>query len=505
MGIMDSIRNGIKTFLRIVPAQGGSIAIQETLDESGNAIKNRIWYRGDCKELGQMYRQLEGFDTTFWGSKSTSGMEIRKIHTGLPKIIINTLTSIVVNDLNPIEVNTDSEAWEEIEKENKIKNLIEKAVRESLIVGDGAFKISFDNTLSEYPILEFYPGDKVDFKYNRGRIKEVIFHTEYRENNESYVLDEIYGIGYINYVLKKNGNEVELSELDETKQLLNVTWSDKFMMAVPLIIFESSKYCGRGESIIDSKTAAFDALDESISQWMDALRANRTREYIPETMLPRNPETGEVLKPNSFDNRYIKVDSRIAEGENNKIEVTQGEIMHDSYLATYVTALDICLQGLVSPSTLGIDGNKIKEDTATAQIEREKATLYTRNTIIAALTEALELLVVNAMKSYKTYNKQEVKDIEANVSFGEYNSPAFDAVVETVGKAKTYGIMSIERCVREMYGDSLDEDEIQEEIERLKNEQGIATMEEISVGDVLNGDPTDIDINKEGAVDGEVQ
>ena len=41
--------------------------------------------------------------------------------------------------------------------------------------------------------------------------------------------------------------------------------------------------------------------------------------------------------------------------------------------------------------------------------------------------------------------------------------------------------MSIERCVEELYGDSLDEHCKEEEIARLKAEQGIQDLEEPSI------------------------
>lgn len=59
---------------------------------------------------------------------------------------------------------------------------------------------------------------------------------------------------------------------------------------------------------------------------MDALRKNRTKEYIPENMLPRNPYTGKVLKPNAFDNAYISTEASMKEGQTNKIDLVQGNI-----------------------------------------------------------------------------------------------------------------------------------------------------------------------------------
>ena len=124
---------------------------------------------------------------------------------------------------------------------------------------------------------------------------------------------------------------------------------------------------------------------------MDALRAGRTKTYIPECLVPHDPATGKLVKPNPFDNRYFAADGDMREGQKNEISTQQPAIPHDSYLATYVTALDLCLQGILSPSTLGIDVKKL--DNAEAQREKEKATLYTRNTVIEALQETLPELV----------------------------------------------------------------------------------------------------------------
>ena len=76
----------------------------------------------------------------------------------------------------------------------------------------------------------------------------------------------------------------------------------------------------------------------------------------------------------------------------------------------------------------------------------------------------------------KRLYKKYIADVE--VSFGEYANPSFEAVVETIGKAKTQGIMSIEACVDELYGDSKEDDWKQEEVKRLKAEQGVAEVDE---------------------------
>ena len=130
----------------------------------------------------------------------------------------------------------------------------------------------------------------------------------------------------------------------------------------------------------------------------------------------------------------------------------------------------------MSPSTLGIDVKKL--DNAEAQREKEKATLYSRNNIVGQLQKVLPKLVDIVFKAMDTFHKTPIKDIDIDVTFGEYANPSFDSQVETVSKAKQGGIMSIEASVDELYGDTKDDEWKQEEIARLKAEQGISDMEE---------------------------
>lgn len=74
--------------------------------------------------------------------------------------------------------------------------------------------------------------------------------------------------------------------------------------------------------------------------------------------------------PNPFDNKFIKTQTSMNENTQNKIDVEQPEIPTEQYLQAYITFLDLCLQGIISPSTLGIDNKKL--DNAEAQREKEK-------------------------------------------------------------------------------------------------------------------------------------
>lgn len=502
--VIERMKRGIRSWLDLEPADPANISIKETLDYEGNAIKNRVWYQGDGNQLQQLYEQMaHGVDRyKFWASKSSPGMEMRKIHTGIPALIVDMLATVTLADIGVPEFKNkaDEDIWKAIEEENKFMKRLERVVKETLYIGDGAYKLTYDTAISEYPIPEYFPGDQIEIEMKRQRIQEIIFKTTYVHDHKHYELREHYGYGYIKNHLFHGEQEVDVNMIPQTEGLQDVFFSTykedeegkviekgSYMLAVPIMFFESSRWDGRGQSIYDKKIDDFDAVDEAWSQWMDALRQGRSREYIPESLIPRNPKTGQIMTPNAFDNRYIKIGDNMGEGAQNKIDVEQPAIPHESYEATYVTALDQCLQGVISPSTLGIDMKKL--DNADAQREKEKATLYTRNAIVAALEEDIPRLAEIAIRAYRELKteKEVTEAVDVALEFGEYANPSFESQVETVVKAKTGGVMSVEASVEELYGDSKDDSWKKEEVARLKAEQGIVEVEEPAVRQQADG------------------
>lgn len=485
MSFTDKVRQMLRSFLNIQPAPNTAFSIQETLDFQANTFKNAVWFRGDSDELSQLYNQLPGKADSFWASVPSENHGLRKIHTGLPSIIVRVLADIVLADLNEPEIAPAEQEneWKEIAKENGFDRLLSQAVQKALYLGDGAFKINFEKELSKRPILEFYGADRVEYTQRHGRTVETRFYTELDHAGRKYQLCEAYGGGYIHYTLtdRITGNVIDMKAIPQTASLTDLDFDPSVCLAAPLRIFPSAKWEGRGKSVFEEKTDSFDALDEAWSQWMDALRTCRAKEYIPSCLIPRDPKNGTLLTPNRFDNRFIEVQAGMSEeGKQPEPKVIQPDIPHESYLATYITALDLCMQGLISPSTLGIDVKKL--DNAEAQREKEKATLYTRGAIVDALRDSLPRVIRAALQAADLQANQTPRAVEVSVDFGEYANPSFEAQVETVGKAFTQGIMSTEAAVEELWGDAKDETWKLEEVARLKEAQGLVTAEEPFVG-----------------------
>jgi hypothetical protein len=399
-------------------------------------------------------------------------------------MMVDILSAIVVGDMLEPEMDAGlQERWEAFCNENDFEDILLGALQDALSSGDGAFKINIDTDLSDQPLLEFFGADKVDYEYKRGKLQAVIFKTEYCNKGNKYQLHERYSKGKVQYKLfGPNDKEYPLDTIPDTEGLEDVTFSGDYIMAVPLKIYKSPKYKNRGQAIYDKKSDAFDALDETLSTWIDGLRASRTKQYIPENLIPKDKD-GVSRKPDVF-NPWIAVNGSLAEDNKEKIETVQGDFVTSALLESYVSFLDVCLQGILSPSTLGIDVKKL--DNADAQREKEKTTMYTRDTIIKALKGALEKLFDAIMKTQDNMlNKTPPEEgYEATFEWGQYANPSFEAQVETLVKAKQGQIMSTEKIVDELYGDTMDETEKEEEVARIKEEYGGGmTTAEPSVGD----------------------
>lgn len=416
----------------------------------------------------------------FWAA-APQDETIRKAHSGLPGVMVDALVAVVKADMDDMDFGEDAELkarWELLAKENDFPDLVGQAIADTLVTGDGAFKISLDPEISADPILEFWGADSVEYVQRHGRVQEIHFLSPVGDRGR--MLKEIYKPGGVSYSLMDGEKEISLDKEEETAELKPVTFDGGFMLAVPVRFWPSARWRGRGQSIFDRKTDNFDGHDEIISQWLDAVRAGRVQKYIPEDLIPRNPNNGELLMPNSFGSNFIKTGTSNKENAQDKIDMTQPEIRYEAFQASYSASLDMCLQGIVSPATLGIDVGKMSS--AESQREKKDVTGITRNAITDALEKALPQLVQITLAAQDLMNDKNPGVYECSVSFGEYGAPSFDSRVQTVGNAANSGVMSVEAQVDELWGSSKDDEWKAQEVARIRFERGIVDLPEPDVG-----------------------
>lgn len=489
MGLMEKIKSAMRTWLDIEPGTDtGAITIEQPLSFDAHVLRNRIWHRGDPSEIESFHRQTATDSvgrSRFWAS--TPDLPIRKIHLDIPTQMIDRLAGIVAGDCEGFDIKDkqDLEDWDAIADDNNWADLANDSIAEALTTGDGAYKLSIDPTLSKYPIIEFYGADRVTPVMKRGRLQELVFHSLYRDKDRRYRLDEHYGVGYIRsklyQVTTSKDIEVPLSTIPDTASLLpEVTFAGSIMLAVYVKFFDSPVWAGRGASILATKSEAFDALDEVVSEWWDDYRKGRVKQFLPESMFPRDTDTGKVKRPGGFDDLYVLTRDMMDETGKLAMQTFAPDIRATAYQAGYAQALDMALMGVISPSTLGIDVKKL--DNAEAQREKEKATLWTRARIVDTLTEAWPKLVQAAIVALDNLNKKQPRTVDVEVMFGEYASPSFDTQLQSMGVAAQFNLLSIEATVDELWGDTKDEPWKQQEVERIKELRGVVTLGEPAPG-----------------------
>lgn len=497
MKIRERVKAKMQKWLEVRPASDrGNIVIREPYSFEADVIRNRVWYRGDADELKQLYAQLPCVDagcSRFWSAVPT-GIKVRKLHTGLPGMIVDILTGIVVGDYdgmtfqdkNGEDDETLLERWKALQDATAFPDVLEGSLTDTLVTGGGAFRVSWDLKAADTPSLEFFGEDRTECRYKGGILTGVSFYTDYWRGNDKYQLEEIREPGKIRYILRDaGGRETELKTVPELSGLHDIDLPDGLMTAIPFRVWKSAKWPGRGRSIYNSKTDDFDALDEIVSQWLDAIRSGRVQRYIPEDMIPKNPGNGLPMSVDSFGADFVKVDNPAREtgNEGHRIDVVQPEIRYDAFKTSYAAALDLCLQGILSPATLGI--NIAATSSGESKKEGKDVTGFTRNRITAKLEGTLPKVADTLLRVDDWIHGRPMGCYSPTVSFGEYAAPDFGTRIKTIREADACGGMSTEAKVEEIWGGSKSKEWIKEEIARIKREKGILEMEEIFVGGEL--------------------
>lgn len=468
----------------------------------------KYWYYGNSNELLNFYTTEETYGNNeepiynrnrrqFFWAKSTKECEIKRVHSGIPNAIISTL----VNVISTPEVSSSKEIVkmniDKIYEENDLVNMInQEQMPMTLATGYGAFKPVIDKELSDYPLVEYYEAEDVEFIKNKGNLIGIIFKDYYAYNKKNYLFLETRrtakGNSYIEYELFElcKNNELKKVPLNTIPSLEGLDENGleikgiKKPLAVASVFFKDVLNPNYGRSIFEGKIDLFDDLDQSLSQRSQTCRVSTPVEYYPVDLLERSRD-GQPLMPKAFNRQYIKFEAT-PDGDGNmsdKIITTQPQLNFEQYNQEQISILGMILNGVLSPATMGID--IAKKDNADAQREKEKVTIMTRNNIIDRQTKIIkELLTICLMlKEYMDTNTITITDYDISVKFCEFANPSFESLSEILTPMFNSGAISTEMFVEKLYGDSLSEAEKQQEIMKLnENKQ----QDNLSMGDFDN-------------------
>lgn len=493
MTIKDWVKEKVGKFFKLERLASQPNSERMTFISNEDEIKlseikaNRIWYVGNGDELLNFYTEKDaiGFASNpiynrnkrnyFW-SLSAQECDIKRVHSGIPKAIIDTITNIV----GMPTIIENSKIWDLVAKENDFTNKLTQQARPlTLAEGYGAWKINFDKEISNFPIWEYYDAEYIEYIHKQGILFGIVFKSFYKDkrNNDYVLLETRYrkdGSSFIDYDFFKflKGGEIEkvdASKIAEFKDIIptvniGITGLNK-ILAVPSRYFYDVLNPRYGKSIYAGKIDLFDMLDEIWSQASQTNRVSTPVEYYSPEVMERQPN-GMIGMPNLYNRQFVqKAGTPDGEGNvNQDVITTQPQLNFDKYGQLANDVLNQILTGVLSPATLGID--VARKDNAMAQREKEKTSIMTRNTIISSETEMIKSIVELSLiiEEYMRTGKITIKPYDIDVKYNEFANPTFENTVETLVPMLVQGGISPELFVERVYGDDISEESRKREI-----------------------------------------
>lgn len=497
------------------------------------------WYLGDSDRLKNFFTRANAIEynmdplynenkkSYFWAVASTEH-DIKRSHSGHPRNIVDTLVYIMSNPNITCDADKDgliNKTLHKILKANKFKQQISQVSRPmTLVEGWGAWKINWDKSLSDYPILLYYRADRVDFIYQSNQLRAIIYKDFFQDaDGTNYVLYETRRLGpytddagntttslYIEkdlYEQTKSDQLIpckltKLPQLRDVKPQIVIS-NFKHFLGYPNIFYHDVSEEFYGRSIFTGKTDIFDDIDQALSQEANAVRRSTIHEYFNSLYLENDPETGLPIQPDAFDRKYIKFQgAQGADGTSagsTPVQVVQPQIYFNQYSEEVKALLLNAVAGIMSPAAMGID--IAKKDNAESQREKNQTTIFTRNNLLDEEQDVFEHIGSDLLVAYDLMNLEPGEELscteyDVSVQYPEFSSDSWEKRMETVQTGWSGGLLSDEMALDLLYADDISPENKKRELDFLKEQRKKA--EQVPMNDPsMQGDMGDLGAENE--------
>ena len=402
--------------------------------------------------------------------------------------------------------------------EAKLQELFTSGVYWESGIGDLAYRLSYDPNTSKRPLIDVIEPHHLEVNYNRGKVISYVI-KEVSDEDPRYELHEIHYLnqqGYLTIAYRYMFDGEYVATNDEAllkdcrAHFVEVDTSERILpfRDFATVVYKQNAnsnklYKGeRGVPDIQGLDTIEDALTESISDLMDAIRKGGVKEYIDDQLIPQD-SAGKQIAINPFNKRIITTRGS-ASTENSKRlwQVTQADIRWQSYVETIQVLMSTAINKAgLSPTTIGLTGLESINSSAESQEAREKTSIRTRDLCLAswrlALTELLNkyLRIMDYIEGREAFDYSDVIKIQ----FDDYISPSPENVTEILAKQVDAGLKSRETAIMDLNSE-YDEDDAQSEMAKIMAESGELPVltEDVEQVDSV-GIPPEINGNSQGA------
>jgi A118 family predicted phage portal protein len=388
-------------------------------------------------------------------------------------------------------------------EDNQIMEQLAKGAFIESWAGGVVYKISNDPLASPFPLVEAVDPKNVALLSYRGKIKAIVFkHFYEKEKQNRYVHEEVYTsydeggaiienhLYYINLSDSKK-HEVPLSTLPETIHLEPII---TFPIRGILAFYKKNKVSDEdiyGISDYEGSIDLYDVLDEIGSEIAEEVRQNKTRLFIPANLVPRD-DNGDPIPNDPFKISYVSL------GQNDQDQVNKETLTapriegrHTELIEKYKdTLMKVLNNAGLSPITIGVTGLESLQSSDSTLQERQRTTSKTREIKIDLWQQLLKEMFLKILEVYSLSESSgdsqiNFENTDISVSFPAYISETIESKIATWGGALGMKVASLEEAVRKIHGDDKTEDEIAEEIERIRKDN------EIERGQAVDGNVPD--------------
>lgn len=363
----------------------------------------------------------------------------------------------------------------EVVKDIKLQELFERGVYLESGLGDFAYRISIDKSISDKPIIDVIEPQFLELEYKRGHINKIIIKESADDivlgsgvYKNTVIIHEIYnkdtvGNVVVNYKFFVKGKEITEENNFALYQACKKYWNlDETIISLPFkefpIIYKKNNKRSelykqeRGVPDIQGLETIEDALSECLSNLVDTIRKSAPKTFVDESLLPTDI-TGDTLEYNDFDHTYLLLKNSGLDPTKMLVTI-QATIDYQSHIETAKSLISHAINKAgLSPTTLGVTGLESINSAAESQDAREKPSLRTRK---EKLKEWKEILIdlLNKYFQYLAYvNGEEIGDYKHlfNISFNEYINPSTENVVSVISQAVAGRVYSVELGVEKNF------------------------------------------------------
>ena len=466
-------------------------------------MEHSAWYSGDAEILANfytdyLYKNLQELPyplrngESFWGRQIKNQGEIF-VHVPIAGDIADTSANFLFSEAPIVKIaqaheNRAPQSYKDSQSEldkvligNSFFTRILEGAEACSALGGVYLKVAWDNEISEYPIPVIVQADRAIPEFKFGILTAVTFWKVVDASDSGdkvYRLLERYEKGLISYRLflgtsDRLGKEVDLSSHSETAELKTIETVDALLAVyIPNVLpnrLDRSSYLGRSD--YSGIEGLMDSLDEVYSSWVKDVVVAQAKLLIPESFL-KSTDGGKRYNVDQM--LYVKLDiDPITLNGTNGITPQQFAIRSDDFEKTSLNFLErIITSAGYSPQSFGLNIQG-RAESGTALSLRERKSFSTKGKKENYWGPALKKFVKLMMLVYvNELNGKLDVDVDVNVSFNDGITNDLLELSSSVKMISDALAASTDTKVRILHPE-WDEDQIQLEVKRVLEENGI--------------------------------